>query len=545
MAVNVETDIEVFDAMVPERSTIDNKWQEIRDTMQPDDASFIGENTPGSTNRSGNLDSTAENAGEITGSAFHNSLSNPSTRWYDIAGIVGQENLDDDERLWLMDATSDSLSMFESGDSNFSDSQQIKYRNTIFYGMAATFMEEKFGVGVFFHSIPLREIYVNEGSDGQVNEVWRPFELTAAQAVEKFKRPGDKPGELVVKAADDATKRQEKTRFLHITRPRLSIPDGIGPLTMPFESVYINVDEKTLVRESGFPEWPWSVPRLRKRAGEKYGRGRGHVVLPDVRMANRIVGATIESLEKNVDPSLQLPDDGVMGIPSLARGGLTYVRSDLFRHGDPIRKIHAGGETNMGIDYTIRLDKKIEDGFWNNLLSISDDPRMSATQVITLDEKSQNILGPVIGSFEVSDLDPMVNRVLGIGIRSGRVRPPPESLSEKPLKIIYTSPLARRRRSGEVAAIGRTFELVVPMAQINPKVWDNFDFDETTRIIASVEGLPPGVLKPLDEVLKKRATDDAAAAQSQNLEDAATIAQAAGAAAPALEVIQGGQSEAS
>ena len=545
MPTSVQENIEVFDRMVPDRSTIDNKWQEIRDTMQPDDASFVGVDSAGTTNRSGNLDSTAENAGEITASAFHNSLSNPSTRWFEIAGIVGQEDVTDDERLWFMEATSDLLSMFEDGNSNFSASQQIKYRNTIFYGQGATFIEEKFGVGGFFHSIPLREIYVNEGSNGQINEVWRPFELTAAQAVDKFNKDGDTPGAKVEASAADAKKRQDIFKFLHITRPRLSIPNGIGPRAMLFESIYINVTEKSLVRESGFPEWPWSIPRLRKRAGEKYGRGRGHAVLPDVKMSFRIAGATIESLEKNVDPSLQLPDDGVMGTPSLARGGLTYVRSDLFRHGDPIRKIHAGGETSMGIDYTIRLDKKIEDGFWNNLLSISDDPRMSATQVVTLDEKSQNILGPVIGSFEVSDLDPMVSRMLGIGIRSGRVRPPPESLSEKSLKILYTSPLARRRRSGEVAAIGRSFELVSSMAAIEPKVWDNFDFDETARIIASVEGLPPGVLKPIAEVLKKRKVDAAAAAQSQALEDTAVAAKAAGAAAPALKVIEGGQSEAS
>ena len=545
MAINVESEVAVFEQMQADRSTTDNTWQDIRNNMQPDDASFIGETTPGSTNRADNLDGTAESSGEITASALHNSLSNPSTRWLELSGIVGQGNLDDGEKLWLMEATSDLLGMFDSGDTGFSAAQQIKYRSTVFYGMAAVFIEEKFGVGGFFEAVPLREIYVNEGSDGRVNEVWRWFVFTAAQAVEKFDRTGDNPGKIVKDNAEKPEKRQEKTRFLHITRPRLNISDGIGPKSMPFESVYINLDEQTLVRESGFPEWPWSVPRWMKRAGEKYGRGRGHVVLPDVKMANRIAGATIESLEKNVDPSLQLPDDGVMGIPSLARGGLTYVRSDLFRHGDPIRKIHAGGDTSLGIDYTIRLDRKIEDGFLNNLLSISDDPRMSATQVVTLDEKSQNILGPIIGSFESEDLDPMVNRMLGIGIRSGQVQTPPESLQGRPLKIIYTSPLARRRRSGEVAAIGRTFSVVAPMAEIHPQIWDNFDFDETARLIASVEGTPPGVLRPINEVLAKREVDAAAAAKSQGLEDAATMAAAAGAAAPALKVIEGGNGEAS
>lgn len=545
MAIDVKSEIEVFDQLVSDRSTTDNTWQDIRNNMQPDDASFIGETTPGSTNRADNLDATGENAGEITASALHNSLSNPSTRWLDLDGIVGQGNLDDSEKLWLMEATSDLLGMFDSGDSGFSAAQQIKYRSTVFYGMAAVYIEEKFGVGGFFEAVPLREIYVNEGADGRVNEVWRGFELTAAQAVEKFNKPGDSPGKLVVENSEKPTKRQEKTKFLHITRPRLQIPEGIGPKTMPIESVYINITETSLVRESGTPEWPWSVPRWSKRAGEKYGRGRGHVVLPDVKMANRIAGATIESLEKNVDPALQLPDDGVMGQPTLARGGLNYVRADLFRHGDPIRKVHAGGQTALGIDYTNRLDRKIEDGFLNNLLSISDDPRMSATQVVTLDEKSQNILGSIIGSFEAEDLDPMVNRMLGIGIRSGQIQPPPESLQGKPLKIIYTSPLARRRRSGEIAAIGRTFAVVGPMADINPKIWDNFDVDATARIVADIEGVPPGVLRPINEVLEKRKVDAAAAAQSQGIEDAATIASAAGAAAPALKVIEGGNSEAS
>jgi len=242
---------------------------------------------------------------------------------------------------------------------------------------------------------------------------------------------------------------------------------------------------------------------------------------------------------------LQAPDDGVMGQISLARGGITWVRPDLFRHGDPIRKIHAGGATNLGIDYSDRLDRKIKDGFLNNLISISDDPRMSATQAVILDQNQADIIGPIVGSFESEDLDPMVNRALGIGIRSGRIRPPTENLQGRTLKIVYTSPLARRRRSGEIAAIGRTFAVLAPMSEIEPKIWDNFDFDKTARIVASVEGVPPGVMRPINEVLKKRAENEAAAAKSQQLEDVAMAAQAAGAAAPALKVIQGGAGEAS
>ena len=544
MGINVVSEIAAFEQMEADRATTNATWQSIRDLMQPDDASFLGKTTPGTTNRAGNLDSTAEMAGEITAAALHNSLTNPATRWLDLRGVVGQQNLEDEDKLWLMEATSGLLEMMDEGVSGFSATQKIKYSSTVFYGQAAAFIEEKFGVGAFFQSVPIQEVYVNEGADGHVSEVWRGFEFTAAQAIEFFNRLGDNPGKLVEKSNEEQKTRQDKTKFLHITRPRLKIPPGIGPMSMPVESVYINLSEKTLVRESGFPEWPWSVPRWSKRPGEKNGRGLGHRVLADVKMANRIAGATIESLEKNVDPALQLPDDGVMGRPVLSRGGLNYVRAELFRHGDPIRKVHAGGATALGIDYTNRLDQKIKNGFLNNLLSISDDPRMSATQVVTLDEKQQNILGPIIGAFEAEDLDPTVNRVLGIGIRSGRIAPPPENLQGKPLRVVYTSPLARRRRAGEVTAITRTFQIVAPMAAAKPDVWDNFDLDAAVRIIAEVEGVPAEILRPLKDIAKKRALDAAAAAQDQQMQDAATVAQSAGAAAPALKLLQGGNNEA-
>lgn len=544
MGIDVASEIAVTDTMVSDRSTTENTWQEIRNNMQPDDANFLGIDTPGTQNRADNLDSTAEDAGEITSSALHNSLSNPATRWFDLEGIEGRADLDDDDRLWLNDATSDLLGMFDSGDTGFSAAQKIKYRGTVFYGMAPVFMEEKFGVGIFFQAIPLREVYVREGPDGRINEVRRVFTLTAQQAVKQFDLPNDKPGKDVLKNNEKPETNQEKTKFVHITRERLSIPEGIGPLTMPIESVYINMDDQSLVRESGYPEWPWSIPRWFKRAGEVYGRGLGHKTLSDVKMSNRISGATIESLEKNVDPALQAPDDGVMGQISLARGGITWVRPDLFRHGDPIRPLRTGGQTTLGIDYLDRLDRKIKDGFLNNLISISDDPRMSATQAVILDQNQADIIGPIVGSFESEDLDPMVNRALGIGIRSGRIRPPTENLQGKTLKIVYTSPLARRRRSGEIAAIGRTFAVLAPMAEIEGKIWDNFDFDETARIVAGVEGVPPGVMRPINEVLEKRKVDKVAAAKNQQLEDAAVAAKAAGDAAPALKVIQGGSGEA-
>ena len=72
----------------------------------------------------------------------------------------------------------------------------------------------------------------------------------------------------------------ERTILAIVAEPSVDLQQlrelkGIGPKTMPIESIYINITEVSLVRESGFPEWPWSVPRWSKRAGEKYGRGRG------------------------------------------------------------------------------------------------------------------------------------------------------------------------------------------------------------------------------------------------------------------------------
>ena len=544
MGIDVKQELAVVEQMQQDKSTTDNVWEDIRLNMLPDHASFTGEESEGTTNRVPVIDSTAEQAGVLTASGLQNALTNPATRWFEATGVVSGRETTDEEKAWFNEATTTALAMFDNASSGFIQAQTQKYEASVFFGMGCVFMEESPLLGVTFQYVPLRQILVNENHEGRIDDLRRVFELTAAQASSQF--VGFNPGNKIVAANGDEKKRNsEKFKFLHIVRPRRKPQGDIGSRSMAFESIYINMSEKHLVTERGFPEWPFSIPRWSKRDGEKYGRGLGGKALPDVKMGHRLGAVIVESVEKKMDPPLQLPDDGVQGPVSLLRGGTNFVRADLFRHGDAIRPIQTGANTNVGHTEQDRLDQRIERGFLNHLLTLTDDPRMSATQAVILDEKSLNALGPVIGRFEAEDLDPMVNRVIGIGVRQGRISEPPESLDFEQIKITYTSPLAKKRRSSELNAIVSTFTIVEQMAAVKPEVRDNYDYDAASRMIGEIQGVPQGILVATADRDKLRKEREVAMANQQSLDDAAQLASAAGAAAPALKVIEGGQQVAS
>ena len=114
----------------------------------------------------------------------------------------------------------------------------------------------------------------------------------------------------------------------------------------------------------------------------------------------------------------------------------------------------------------------------------------------------------------------------------------PEILQGQEYQVEYVSPLSRAMKSEEGVGILRTLEMVQPIAAVDPSVMDNFNFDEITRVLADVNGVPQSILNGAEQVQQVRQ----GRAQQQQLQQAVQAApQAADAALNISQISQASQ----
>ena len=130
----------------------------------------------------------------------------------------------------------------------------------------------------------------------------------------------------------------------------------------PYASCYIDPEEKVLLSESGFDEFPYMVPRWKKSSYEiGYGRSPTMTALPDIKMLNKMSEVTIRAAQKQIDPPLMLPDDGFMLPIRTVPGGLNFYRAGTR---DRIEPLQIGANNPLGLQTEEQRRQAIRSAFY-------------------------------------------------------------------------------------------------------------------------------------------------------------------------------------
>lgn len=522
-----------------DRTSIESHWSDIRQVIYPSAAAFVDKPSRCAKSHHQVFDSSGEQSAEMLAAALHGMMTNPATVWATIRARREQLNQQEDVALWLQQSTRILMAVFNSAEGEFASQQHEKYMDLVTFGTAGMFIDERPGVGPIFQTRPLRELLLAENQHGRIDTVYRWFNMSARAAWQAW---GTKAGEKVASAAQDPKKQDETFEFLHATYPRTDRIEGrVEARHQPVASVYVNISEKHGIRQGGYPEMPWTTPRWYKRAGETYGRGPGMKALADVKMLQRAMQVTIRGTEKLIDPPLMVSDDGVLGPVRMTPAGLNVVRQDFMRgNALPIRPVLTGARPDLAEEFMASIRQRVQSAFYNHLLSMNKDPRMTATQVIQIAEETLRILGPTLGRLQSEDLGPMIWRVFNILLRAGAFPPVPQALVDEDIDIEYVSPIAKAQRLTEAKGIAQTIELVEPFAVRDPTIYDNFDGDKVARHVADLFGWPKDTLRPLDGVAAIRKGRQEVTEQQAQKADMLAAAQAGAKLLPAMAAAGGG-----
>jgi hypothetical protein len=264
--------------------------------------------------------------------------------------------------------------------------------------------------------------------------------------------------------------------------------------------------------------------------------------LPDIKMVNVMMETTIQGAQMTVRPPLMVNDDGVVGKVRLIPGGMTVVRpsNEL-----PIKPLVTDARIDFGFQALEQVRKSINSGFYGDLFSLREGPQMTATEVNTIAEQQMRLMGPVLGRQHFECLRPIVDRVFGIMARRGLLPPAPKQIQGKSFDVRYSSLIARAQRMSEGQNLIRAFQVVAPIANIDPSVMDLVNKDKAFRFVMNdVYGVTHSIMstgREVKETRDARAKAQQAAAQQQMEQHQAEVAQKV--VPGAAQMMQAGQAQ--
>lgn len=537
MAVDVQKLLRQYDRLMGEHKLWEPKWQNLADQIRPTQAQFSTKRTPGQSQTERLFDSTAIEGNERLAATLAGTLTSRATKWFGLKVRSSDLNEDDSVKEWLELCA---ILMYRAfNQSAFESESHEIYLDCGGFGTAMLFEDERAPEsrtfnGLIFRAISLSEACIDENSEGRVNTLMRTFQLSAWNCVEKF---GKENVGQKIKDAMAADKPDQLFQILHAVRPRPSGKSRPGAYAtdLPFESCYVSLADKTPMAESGYHEFPFMVPRWTKTPGERYGRGPGHIALPDVQTLNEIKRQGLMVGAKAVNPPTQSEQEGIIGSIRQVPGGNTIV-ANLDRG---IKPLYPVGMLSEAINNENLKSAELKDSilniFHDDLTKLPVGPAMTAFEVAKRIELMQRKLGPVVGRLETEFLNPLIERTFGIMFRRNAFPPPPEILSGQFIDIEYEGPLAKAQRLSEVEGIDQFVQSLIATAQLDPSVLDVFDFDAGARVTADIRGVPSKVMRSQDEVDQIRADRAKVQAEQQQKADLAQMAEAGGKVAPLVK----------
>lgn len=422
-----------------------------------------------------------------------------------------------------------------SAESGWVAANQQTILDLVLLGTGVNFTDQLDGeVGVRFRNIHLSEIVFAENHQGQINQAYRVFTLSARDAVEAARAKGWQLPEKIRATAE--ANPDEKFRFLHCVVPR----DDRSKMRfdfkgMKFASYYIAMDGAQIVWEGGYETFPYAVARLGRASGEIYGRSPAMDALPSTKMLNEMKKADIKTTHRLADPVLLMFDDDELDGFDLAPGALN--RGGVNEQGQPLVQALQTGDPRANRELGDSEVAAIAEAFYITLYQVLIQLRteMTATQSEFREVEKAQMIAPVINLAQAEYGGGLSVRVVDVLARQDVFDAAPAALAggNKKYRTVYDSPAARMLRASQAAGIMQSADYLANLSNVtgDPAYVDRLNPDEISKDLPIVLGAAGRYLRNDEQVAEVQATR-AEAEQQKAMRDAAPGAAAlAGSAA--------------
>ena len=473
--------VERYDNLVAKRGAIEGIWNDVELYCVPYKASFaVQRNLP---NPYAIYDDTIFRAKKILISGLYSYLTNPASRWF--ALTVTAPNSTKAEQDWCAETTDIALAVIR--ESNFYQKIYQFYDDLVTYGVACLYeeMDDVTGLVKFMEIYP-RAFVFNRNVWGEVDEVIVSIKMTVSELVEKF---GNSVSEKVKAKVENQPKEMVNVLF--------SVSRQYNSKGKPYKSVWIEKETEHILKEGGYDTFPFFVGQWDTSSQTLYGSSPTIEALPSVILANRITKTFWLNNEKLANPPLDVPYQGYYGDIDITPGAINYRTDPNPQNG--IKPIITTGNINIDIESLQAARQTINEKMFVDLFLLDKDTTMTATEVIQRTQEKMLLLGSVIGRLLHEVLAPLVYRTIVLLINSGDLDKPPQ-----PFNIEFLSPLAQTQKSSEYQSLVVLLNTVLQIAQFNPDIIDNVNWDNFIRKVANIYSVDSRLLNDEDTVAQVR-----------------------------------------
>lgn len=489
----------------------ESPWQEIADFVIQQRYDIKGTQQKGKKTGELIFDGTPGMALQLLADGLHGYLVSPSMQWFRLK--MADHYIQDvpEVKVWLGEVEEALYGAFNQ--SNFYDSMSQYFLDGGSIGTATMYIEENIkDRKIAFSTRHINECFIAEDIYGKVDTVFRKFNMTARQALQKFDQKN-----LSRKLLQSITnnKADDKHEFLHCVFPRSDRNIRMkNTKNKRYASVYIQTEtghdeENKILEEGGYDNLPYVVWRWRKNTDEIYGRSPASDALYDILMLNRMAKTMIAAGQVAVEPPMNIPAK-MRGNVRFGPRGMNYFED---KNEVPF-PVNMAGNYPIGID---REDKKrdaVKEHFKVDffLMLANLQRQATATEIIERQGEKAAILGSTLGRLNNECQNPTIDIVFDIELKARRLPEIPQILMDYvsnngngKISVDYLGPLAQaQKRLFRSQGVMRSLEALGPVAQMRPEVLDNFDFDVISREIAESFGMPQKAIKNMQDVMKAR-----------------------------------------
>lgn len=519
-----------FDSLKAERTKYEPHWDECYRFGAPERAqSFFSADADTSRAKAKDaraelLDATAVEANQLLGASIISGTTPANELWFKAVpdGIDDLSRLTDGER-WLEDSCNFIWRNIHA--SNFDSESPETITDITTAGNGVLFIDEdRKNGGLVFESWHFSGCYfASTRADGRVDTIYREVMMSAGQVVGEY---GEDACSLSLKRLH-ASNPDQQVKILYVICPRPG-KHGVLDKALPFAAYHIEADNKHMLKESGYHEFPCAVARWKRIPGSVYGIGQMSSALPDAKTANNLMRTTLQSAELAIGGMWLAEDDGVLNPHTVRIGPRKVIAANSI---DSMKRLDTGVNFEVSDLLLSRLQGSIRKKLMADQLQAQDGPAMTATEVHVRVDLIRQQLGPIYGRMQSEYLMAILDRCFGLALRAGVLGQPPEELQGTDLSFKFISPLARAQQLEGVTAIQRLIETTAAAAQADQSILDNINLDNAVQAVGSGLGVPQTVMRSIDNVKKLREARVAQAEQQKAEAQAEQQQQAVGQAA--------------
>lgn len=340
-----------------------------------------------------------------------------------------------------------------------------------------------------FSAIPLPHVILDTGPDDSIDHVFRERKNIRFDQLKIMYPKGTFSNELLGLMSNQSD--QTTTVLEIVCRDYSKVNEEAYyhyGICMTTKSVLMKRQMK------GLGSNPFICFRWAKCAGEVYGRGPLFNALSAIKTTNLTVELILENAQMAISGIYQMEDDGVVNPDTINLVPGTIIPKAMGSAG--LQPIQAAGSFDVAQLILNDMRNNIKKALYNDMLGDPNRTPASATEIAERMADLSRRIGSAFGRLQVELVQPVLQRVIHILKKQGRIDVP--MVNGREVKVKSVSPLAQAQANQDITAVSRFLELA--QGAFGPEMMQLLiNSEETAAYLAKKFGVPDTLIRDAQE----------------------------------------------